>query len=81
VKKRRLFTVCAADIGREWRRFGDGDLVSVPSDVLKTALRKARREYVRVAEEQGTDPGPEDECWAEFEALADYGDRREGPKP
>lgn len=34
------------------------------------ALAKARREYVRVAERNGQDPGPEGECWAEFEALA-----------
>ena len=28
-------------------------------------------EYVRVAEADGRDPGPPDECWAEFEALDD----------
>lgn len=48
-------------------------LVPVPADVINRAVRKARREYVRVAEEAGHDPGPADECWAEFEALAHYG--------
>lgn len=45
--------------------------VLIPRDVVVRALRKARSEYVRVAEEQGTDPGPEDECWVEFEYLAE----------
>ncbi|MCZ7526560.1 MAG: hypothetical protein M5U14_09395 [Acidimicrobiia bacterium] len=36
------------------------------------ALTKARAEYVRVAERYQRDPGPEHECWAEFEALADW---------
>jgi hypothetical protein len=46
--------------------------VVVPRAVLNRALRKARVEYVRVNEAQGSDPGPERECWAEFERLADY---------
>jgi len=49
------------------------NMVSVPRDVLVRALMKARTEYVNVAESQGTDPGPEDECWVEFERLAEYG--------
>lgn len=50
------------------------DYVKVPRRVLKRALRKARIEYVRVAGAQGSDPGPDDECWAEFEDLAQYAD-------
>ena len=48
------------------------DLVSVPREVVLRALHKARIEYVRGAEQDGQDPGPDDECWAEFEALASY---------
>jgi hypothetical protein len=39
---------------------------------LIRALTKARILYIAAAEEDGHDPGPDDECWAEFEALADY---------
>jgi len=46
--------------------------VSVPREVLIRALAKARLLYVGVAVEQGSDPGPDDECWAEFERLAEY---------
>ncbi len=46
--------------------------VTVPRDVLIKALTKARILYIGVAAAQGTDPGPDDECWAEFEALAGY---------
>ena len=46
--------------------------VSVPRDVLIRALTKARTLYVGIAEENGQDAGPDDECWAEFEALAEY---------
>jgi hypothetical protein len=40
--------------------------VSIPVDVLELALRKARIEYVRLAQLQGTDPGEEWETWAEL---------------
>lgn len=46
--------------------------VSVPRDVLIRALTKARLLYIATAAEAGHDPGPEDECWAEFERLAEY---------
>jgi uncharacterized protein (DUF433 family) len=49
----------------------DGPAVARVLDAVRRALYKARREYVRVAEQDGQDPGPERECWAEFEALAD----------
>lgn len=52
--------------------FGSDPWVAVPRSVLIRALQKARSEYIRVAEAQGSDPGPADECWAEFEWLADY---------
>jgi trimethylamine:corrinoid methyltransferase-like protein len=48
------------------------DRVSIPRDVLERALRKARIEYVRLAQLQGTDPGEEWETWAEFQRLAEY---------
>jgi hypothetical protein len=48
-----------------------GTDITLPRDVVLRALQKARSEYVRVAEEAGFDPGPSDECWVEFEALAD----------
>jgi len=48
--------------------------VTVSMDALMRALFKARREYVRALEEIGRDPGPEDECWAEFQNLADEAD-------
>jgi hypothetical protein len=50
----------------------DTRTVAVPVDVLERALRKARIEYVRLAQLQGTDPGEEWETWAEFERLAEY---------
>jgi hypothetical protein len=46
--------------------------VTIPVYVVQRALAKARAEYVRVAEAQGTDPGPADECWREFETLAEF---------
>jgi hypothetical protein len=46
--------------------------VTIPRSVLIAALVKARAEYVRLAERAGHDAGPDDECWAEFEALASY---------
>lgn len=48
--------------------------VTVPLSVLRRALFKARREYVRACKEDGVDPGPDDQCWAEFERLAEYVD-------
>jgi len=54
---------------------GGGDImatVMVPREVLIRALAKARIEYTRVAAQQGIDPGALDECWAEFERLAEY---------
>ena len=48
-----------------------GELVTVDPAVIRRALYKARREYVRVADAHGHDPGPDWECWAEFERLAD----------
>ena len=51
-----------------------GTSVTVPRDVLERALRKARIEYVRLAQLQGTDAGEEWECWREFENLAEYVD-------
>lgn len=48
--------------------------VTVPVDLVRDALAKARREYVRAV----ADPGPDTECWAEFEALADALDEQEG---
>jgi hypothetical protein len=49
------------------REHTDRAQVRVPLDVLERALRKARIEYVRLAQLQGTDPGEEGESWAEFE--------------
>lgn len=46
--------------------------VTIPRDVLIHVLQKARNLYVEVAERNGHSPGPRDECWAEFEALAGY---------
>ena len=46
--------------------------VRVPRAVLIKALTKARLLYIGTAAVYGHDPGPDDECWAEFEALADY---------
>lgn len=43
------------------------DGIRVPVGVLARAVRKARIEYERVQPDAA-----EDECWAEFEALADY---------
>ena len=37
----------------------DTRTVAVPADVLERALRKARIEYVRLAQLRGTDPGEE----------------------
>jgi hypothetical protein len=54
--------------------------VSIPVDVLELALRKARIEYVRLAQLQGTDPGEEWETWAEFEQLAEYLDEGRAPR-
>jgi hypothetical protein len=65
---------------------GDSDLADEPAEgrrllhlvdeeVVRRALRKARAEYVRSCRAAGQDPGPPDECWAEFEALADALDR------
>jgi hypothetical protein len=50
--------------------------VPIPLSVLRRALLKARIEYVHVAERDGFDPGPDDECWAEFERLAEYAEAR-----
>jgi hypothetical protein len=50
----------------------DAGTVEIPREVLASALRKARIEYVRLAQLQGTDPGEEWETWAEFERLAEY---------
>jgi hypothetical protein len=46
--------------------------VTIPRDVLIRALTKARILYIGVAHQQGQLAGPDDECWAEFEALASY---------
>jgi hypothetical protein len=46
--------------------------VTIPRDVLIRALTKARILYIAVANQNGHDAGPDDECWAEFEALASY---------
>lgn len=46
--------------------------VTIPREVLIRALTKARLLYIALAEENGHDPGPDDECWVEFEALAEY---------
>jgi hypothetical protein len=54
-------------------------MVLIPRDALLTALRKALSEYVRACEGDGQDPGPKDECWAEFEALAWYVERERRP--
>ena len=56
----------------EGSRMIDQHTVAVPADVLEAALRKARIEYVRLAQLQGTDPGEEWETWPEFEQLAEY---------
>lgn len=48
------------------------DTVNVPRYVLIRALTKARILYIAVAAKCGHDPGPDDECWAEFERLAEY---------
>jgi hypothetical protein len=50
----------------------ESDMVSIPRYVVLMALHKARVEYVRGCERDGQNPGPEDECWAEFERLAEY---------
>lgn len=49
--------------------------VTIPRQVMETAIQKMRTEYVRVAEQSGSDPGPNHECWAEVEALAEYLDQ------
>ncbi len=54
--------------------------VSVPEDVLIRALAKARLLYEEATSAAGQDPGPEDECWAEFENLAEFLDRP-APRP
>lgn len=54
-----------------WGARGEA-LVSIPAHVVERALRKARVEYVRAAEDLGRHPGNEGECWVEFELLADY---------
>lgn len=46
--------------------------VTVPRKVLIRALTKARVLYMGVAARDGHDAGPDDECWAEFERLAEY---------
>jgi hypothetical protein len=46
--------------------------VTIPRHVLIRALTKARLLYIAIAAENGQDPGPDDECWAEFEAVASY---------
>jgi hypothetical protein len=48
------------------------DMAQVPRYVLLLALHKARIEYARACERDGQKPGREDECWAEFEHLAEY---------
>lgn len=53
-----------------------GELVTIPREVLERALTKARMLYIAIAAEDGEDAGPEDECWAEFEALQDYLDKK-----
>src|SRR5262249_32638483 len=60
-----------------WLNLDPDDLdrpVTVPVRVLARGLYKARCEYERVAERIGFDPDDLEagECWAEFEALADY---------
>ena len=52
----------------------EDDTVTVSMDALMRAVFKARRLCVWVAEQQGSDPGPPDERWAEFERLADAAD-------
>ena len=44
--------------------------VRVPRDVLNKAITRARLLYIGTAVADHRDPGPDDECWAEFEALA-----------
>lgn len=46
--------------------------VMVPREVLVRALTKARILYIGSCAKNGHDPGPDDECWAEFERLAEY---------
>jgi hypothetical protein len=46
--------------------------VAVPAHVIWAALAKARQLYLAVAAQQGSDPGPETECWSEFETLREY---------
>jgi hypothetical protein len=48
------------------------DMVPIPRWVVLWALHKARILYVKSAEADGQNPGPEDECWHEFEVLAEY---------
>jgi hypothetical protein len=50
------------------------DPILVDRHVLERALRKARIEYERVAEQEGhpLDTMPPGECWREFERLAEY---------
>lgn len=50
--------------------------VAVPRLVIERAFTKARILYLGIAAAQGTDPGPDDECWAEFERLNEFLEQR-----
>ena len=51
--------------------------IIVPRQVVIEALGKARRLYIEAAP---ADAGPADECWAEFERLAEYVEDGEAPE-
>ena len=58
--------------------------VVVPRSILTRALAKARSVYVAACLAERQDPGDDDECWAEFESLAEYVEgfeRRPDPEP
>jgi hypothetical protein len=48
----------------------DEETVAVGKATLLRALVKARRLYIASCASNGHDPGPDHECWAEFERLA-----------
>ena len=59
-------------IGGDIIKMDETDTVAIPRYVVLWALHKARSEYVRSCKQDGQNPGPKDECWAEFEHLAEY---------
>jgi hypothetical protein len=46
--------------------------ICLPTHVVWAAIAKARELYIAVAVQEGRDPGPDTESWAEFERLSRY---------